>query len=43
LADRIDQLATDTTFYRRAVDQAQQLRHQYSWETLKPRYQDLFE
>jgi len=42
LADRIDQLATDTTFYRRAVDQAQQLRHQYSWETLKPRYQDLF-
>lgn len=38
LADKIDQLANDTRFYRQSVAAALDLRNFYSWKTLKPRY-----
>lgn len=41
LARKIDQFATDPEFYLKARDEAQRLRAEYSWETLKPRYEEV--
>lgn len=38
LADKIDQFANDTRFYRQSVAAALDLRTFYSWTNLKPRY-----
>lgn len=43
LADKIDQLAGDTRFYRQSVAAALDLRSFYSWTTLKPRYEQVFQ
>lgn len=39
LAQKITQLANDTSFYSRAAAQARNIRNQMSWETLKPMYE----
>lgn len=39
LAERIDQLAQDATFYSEAVTAAEKLRDELSWTTLKPLYE----
>jgi glycosyltransferase involved in cell wall biosynthesis len=43
LAAKIDQFATDSGFYQKARLEAVELRTQYSWETLKPRYIETLE
>lgn len=42
LAAKIDQLATDEDFYGHSLYMANNLRTALSWETLKPRYEDIF-
>jgi glycosyltransferase involved in cell wall biosynthesis len=42
LAAKIDQLATDNDFYVRALAKAHLLREQLSWESLTPRYREVF-
>jgi glycosyltransferase involved in cell wall biosynthesis len=42
LASKINQLATDNDFYIRACAKAHVLREQLSWETLTPRYREVF-
>jgi len=42
LAAKIDQLALDNDFYVRACAKAHVLRQQLSWETLTPRYVEVF-
>jgi hypothetical protein len=42
LADKIDQLGQDENFYSEALAIAEKLRHELSWETLKPVYENLF-
>jgi glycosyltransferase involved in cell wall biosynthesis len=41
LAEKIDQLAQDNTFYTEAVNKALTLRNQYSWKTLTPLYEQV--
>lgn len=41
LAQKITQLATDASFYSRAAAQAHDIRNQLSWDTLKPRYEQV--
>jgi glycosyltransferase involved in cell wall biosynthesis len=43
LAAKIDQFATDSGFYQKSRLEAVELRTQYSWETLKPRYTETLE
>jgi hypothetical protein len=42
LAAKIDQLALDNDFYVRALAKAHLLRDKMSWESLTPRYREIF-
>jgi glycosyltransferase involved in cell wall biosynthesis len=42
LANKVDQLAQDENFYSEAITIASKLRHELSWETLTPTYENLF-
>ena len=42
LAAKIDQLAIDEDFYGHSLWKASELRTCFSWETLKPRYEEIF-
>lgn len=41
LARKIDQLATDTDFYQAAVTKSHRLRNHLSWNTLRPKYEEV--
>jgi hypothetical protein len=43
LAKKIDQFATDRSFYSRAKHLAYNYKHRQSWETLKPVYETVFD
>lgn len=43
LAEKIDQFATDRSFYSRAKHLAYNYKHRQSWETLKPVYETVFD